>query len=106
MKLRRQILDILENANSARLAGRHDEVRRLLNFVIVGGGPTGVEFAAEFSDFVYFHYQICFRNFENFDFCGIFNFVNFEEKLQKHSKRSKPTSLAYIQNSTFRFKSS
>merc|ERR1719160_1341747 len=52
MKLRRQILDTLENANSARLAGREEEVKKLLTFVVVGGGPTGVEFCAEFSDFV------------------------------------------------------
>ena len=35
MKLRRQILDTLETANSAVLAGRHEEVKKLLTFVIV-----------------------------------------------------------------------
>lgn len=29
-----------------------DEIRGLLHFVVVGGGPTGVEFAAELHDFV------------------------------------------------------
>ena len=29
-----------------------DERKRLLHFVIVGGGPTGVEFGAEFYDFL------------------------------------------------------
>ena len=29
-----------------------EERRRLLHFVIVGGGPTGVEFGAEFYDFL------------------------------------------------------
>lgn len=52
MRLRRKILDTLEMANVARLAGREEDVRKLLTFAIVGGGPTGVEFAAEFSDFV------------------------------------------------------
>lgn len=38
-------------------AASHDSVseeerRRLLHFVVVGGGPTGVEFAAELSDFI------------------------------------------------------
>jgi len=34
----------------AHAAGRMDEVRRLLSIVVVGGGPTGVEFAAEVAD--------------------------------------------------------
>lgn len=29
-----------------------EERRRLLHFVVVGGGPTGVEFSAEFYDFL------------------------------------------------------
>lgn len=29
-----------------------EETKRLLHFVIVGGGPTGVEFGAELYDFV------------------------------------------------------
>ena len=29
-----------------------DERKRLLHFVVVGGGPTGVEFSAEFHDFL------------------------------------------------------
>ena len=29
-----------------------DERSRLLHFVVVGGGPTGVEFSAEFYDFL------------------------------------------------------
>ena len=38
------------------LATQHDadteERQRLLHFVVVGGGPTGVEFSAEFHDFL------------------------------------------------------
>ena len=29
-----------------------EERKRLLHFVVVGGGPTGVEFSAEFYDFL------------------------------------------------------
>ena len=29
-----------------------EERKRLLHFVVVGGGPTGVEFSAEFHDFL------------------------------------------------------
>ena len=30
----------------------NEERKRLLHFVVVGGGPTGVEFSAEFYDFL------------------------------------------------------
>ena len=47
--LRTKIMDAIETAN---LPGVSDaERRRLLQFVVVGGGPTGVEFAAEVNDF-------------------------------------------------------
>lgn len=34
-----------------------EEKKKLLSFVVVGGGPTGVEFAAELHDFV--HEDLC-----------------------------------------------
>ena len=44
---------ILESFEEASLPTATDETRRkLLHFVIVGGGPTGVEFAAELNDLV------------------------------------------------------
>ena len=44
---------ILSNFESALQPGLTDEERqRLLHIVIVGGGPTGVEFGAEVYDFV------------------------------------------------------
>lgn len=44
---------IITNVQAATFPGVHPrERRRLLSFVIVGGGPTGVEFAAELHDFV------------------------------------------------------
>jgi NADH dehydrogenase FAD-containing subunit len=52
--LQQRLLACLEHA-SALLALRGPncaEVHRLLHFVVVGGGPTGVELAAELSDFV------------------------------------------------------
>ncbi|KAK6919505.1 FAD/NAD(P)-binding domain [Dillenia turbinata] len=49
-KIRRSVIDCFEKAV---LPGLTDEERRTnLHFVIVGGGPTGVEFAAELHDFV------------------------------------------------------
>ncbi|MBA0601551.1 hypothetical protein Gorai_004725 [Gossypium raimondii] len=49
-KIRRTVIDCFEKAV---LPGLSEEERRInLHFVIVGGGPTGVEFAAELHDFV------------------------------------------------------
>ena len=49
-KLRRSVIDCFEKAT---LPGLTEEERRInLHFVVVGGGPTGVEFAAELHDFL------------------------------------------------------
>jgi len=50
--VRQRILQRLEQATIAHLAGRPEEVERLLSIAVVGGGPTGVEFAAEMADFI------------------------------------------------------
>lgn len=47
--IRNQIINNLEEASIPGIS--ESEKKRLLNFVVVGGGPTGVEFAAELSDF-------------------------------------------------------
>lgn len=49
-KIRNQILKNFELAVQPGIS--EEEKRRLLHFVIVGGGPTGVEFGAELYDFV------------------------------------------------------
>lgn len=49
-KIRNQILKNFELAMQPGVA--EEEKKRLLHFVIVGGGPTGVEFGAELYDFV------------------------------------------------------
>lgn len=50
-RIRRAVIDCFEKAV---LPGLSDEERRTnLHFVIVGGGPTGIEFAAELHDFVH-----------------------------------------------------
>lgn len=50
VKLRRRTQEVFE---LAALPGNTDEDRaRLLQFVVVGGGPTGVEFAGTLSDFL------------------------------------------------------
>ncbi|KAJ6826927.1 external alternative NAD(P)H-ubiquinone oxidoreductase B3, mitochondrial-like [Iris pallida] len=49
-KIRRSVIDCFEKASLPNLD--EEERKKNLHFVIVGGGPTGVEFAAELHDFV------------------------------------------------------
>jgi NADH:ubiquinone reductase (non-electrogenic) len=47
--IRKRIMDCVETAMFKDQS--EDEVKRLLHMVVVGGGPTGVEFAGELQDF-------------------------------------------------------
>jgi NADH:ubiquinone reductase (non-electrogenic) len=49
-KIRKSVIESFERASLPCL--NEEEKRKHLHFVIVGGGPTGVEFAAELHDFV------------------------------------------------------
>lgn len=49
---RKRMLNNFEQAEALRLKGDFEAMRRKLSFVIVGGGPTGVEFTSELADFV------------------------------------------------------
>ncbi|KAL9272011.1 External alternative NAD(P)H-ubiquinone oxidoreductase B2, mitochondrial-like protein [Drosera capensis] len=49
-RIRRSVIDCFERANLPTLSD--EERKKILHFVIVGGGPTGVEFAAELHDHV------------------------------------------------------
>ncbi|KAI7740307.1 hypothetical protein M8C21_033519, partial [Ambrosia artemisiifolia] len=49
-KIRRKVIDCFEKASLPNVSD--EERKRMLQFVVVGGGPTGVEFAAELHDFV------------------------------------------------------
>ena len=57
MYLHRQMLDVIERADVEMAAGRVENVKKLLNFVVVGGGPTGVEFCGEV-DYTTLYYTI------------------------------------------------
>lgn len=48
-QIRKNIMDCVETAIFKDQTP--DEVKRLLHMVVVGGGPTGVEFAGELQDF-------------------------------------------------------
>ncbi|XP_059659773.1 external alternative NAD(P)H-ubiquinone oxidoreductase B2, mitochondrial-like [Cornus florida] len=49
-KIRRTVIDCFERASLPNLSD--EERKKILQFVVVGGGPTGVEFSAELHDFV------------------------------------------------------
>jgi NADH:ubiquinone reductase (non-electrogenic) len=49
-KIRVKVIDCFENASIPGLST--DEKKNFLRFVVCGGGPTGVEFAAELHDFI------------------------------------------------------
>lgn len=50
-RIRRTVIDCFEKAVLPELT--EEERKTNLHFVIVGGGPTGVEFAAELHDFIH-----------------------------------------------------
>ncbi|CAN6173329.1 unnamed protein product [Urochloa humidicola] len=49
-KIRRSVIDCFEKASLPNIS--EEEKRKTLHFVVIGGGPTGVEFAAEMHDFL------------------------------------------------------
>lgn len=49
-KIRTRVIDCFENASVPGIS--EEEKKRLLRFVVCGGGATGVEFAAELHDFI------------------------------------------------------
>jgi NADH dehydrogenase/putative oxidoreductase len=59
--IRRRILLAFERAEAA---GTEEERRRLLTFVIVGAGPTGVELAGAIAELARFGMEKEFRNFD------------------------------------------
>ena len=59
--IRRRILEAFE---LAEIAHTQEERERLLNFVIVGGGPTGVELAGAIAELARFGMEKDFRHFD------------------------------------------
>jgi len=50
--VREKLLTNIEKADVAFAAGNMEEMKKFLNVVVVGGGPTGVEFCGELCDFI------------------------------------------------------
>ncbi|GAU41587.1 hypothetical protein TSUD_271960, partial [Trifolium subterraneum] len=51
LRIRKKVINLFERASLPSVSV--EEKKKLLSFVVVGGGPTGVEFAAELHDFVH-----------------------------------------------------
>ncbi|PWA73161.1 NAD(P)H dehydrogenase B4 [Artemisia annua] len=51
VRIRRSIINSFEKASLPTVS--EEEKKRILHFVVVGGGPTGVEYAAELHDYVH-----------------------------------------------------
>jgi len=49
-RLKKRVIDLLEQASQPGLSD--EERRKMLTFVVVGGGPTGVEYCGELCDFL------------------------------------------------------
>lgn len=49
-KIRTRLMDCIETAGFP--GQTQEEIERLLHMIVVGGGPTGVEYAAELHDFL------------------------------------------------------
>lgn len=49
-RIRRTVIDCFERASLPSITD--EERKKILHFVVIGGGPTGVEFAAELHDYV------------------------------------------------------
>lgn len=49
-RIRRSVIDCFKKSSLPNIS--EEEKRKHLHFVVVGGGPTGVDFTAELHDFV------------------------------------------------------
>ncbi|XP_057455747.1 external alternative NAD(P)H-ubiquinone oxidoreductase B3, mitochondrial-like [Lotus japonicus] len=63
-RIRQTVINLFERASLPSLS--EEEKRKLLSFVIVGGGPTGVEFAAELHDFVHEDLSILYPSLKDY----------------------------------------
>eukprot|EP00753_Platysulcus_tardus_P007968 PLAT15546.2.p1 GENE.PLAT15546.2~~PLAT15546.2.p1 ORF type:complete len:350 (+),score=142.22 PLAT15546.2:231-1280(+) len=84
--------DLLEQMERAVLASDPAHRKELLTFVIVGGGPTGVEFASELTDFIHEDVVAAFPELAD-DFRVVLLeggtiLTQFDEKLRDHTLQS------------------
>jgi NADH dehydrogenase len=64
LELRGRILGAFERAEAAAVSGNTDDVERLLTFVVVGAGPTGVEMAGQIAELAHRTLRHDFRHID------------------------------------------
>lgn len=91
ISIRNQIISVFEKVLSAR----QDELDALLNLVIVGAGPTGVELAGAFADIKKF---VLPKDYPGIDFSKftIYLVEGSKRPLNSMSEKSSRTSLSYL----------
>ncbi|KAH9836093.1 FAD/NAD-P-binding domain-containing protein [Rhodofomes roseus] len=86
--IRARIIECFEQANQPTITD--DDRRKLLHFCIVGGGPTGVEFAAELHDFLHTEVKRHFPALHRFARISLFDVAptilgSFDQGLQTYA---------------------
>ncbi|KAI0711767.1 FAD/NAD-P-binding domain-containing protein [Fomitopsis betulina] len=88
--IRARILECFEQANQPTITD--DDRRKLLHFCIVGGGPTGVEFAAELHDLLHTEVKKHFPGLHRFARISLYDVAprilgSFDEGLQQYATK-------------------
>uniref|UniRef100_A0A8H7XQW3 FAD/NAD(P)-binding domain-containing protein n=1 Tax=Psilocybe cubensis TaxID=181762 RepID=A0A8H7XQW3_PSICU len=88
-KIRSRILECFEQANQPFLS--ETQRRNLLNFCIVGGGPTGIEFAAELRDLLHTDMKARYPNLARFAKITVYDVSpnilgSFDQSLRKYTE--------------------
>ncbi|CED84972.1 NADH-dehydrogenase (ubiquinone) [Phaffia rhodozyma] len=88
--IRKRILDCFERASQPFI--KEAEIRALLAFRIVGGGPTGIEFAAELHDLITSDMKRIYPDLVGFSTISLYDvapgiLLSFEESLREYAMR-------------------
>lgn len=96
LQIRHRLLQNFEDATRAKETNNPDELQRLLNVVIVGAGPTGVELSGAIADMK--RYQLP-KDFPELDFSlmNIYLLEGTGKTLAAMSEASSRQSLAYLE---------
>lgn len=95
LQLRHKLLQNFEDALRAKDMGDHETFNRLMNVVVVGGGPTGVELSGAIAEMKKFHLP---KDFPELDFSmmNIYLLEGTGKTLGTMSRKSSDKSLEYL----------